>query len=63
MPQAVIAPNFNPAQKATLSITMSCIEWDELGATLAGMKGQLFQTTADAILRGLATVGYFEVKE
>ena len=63
MPQAVIAKDFDPSQKASLTIAMSCSEWDELGAALVKMKGQLFQTTANAILQGLTDVGYFVAKE
>lgn len=57
----VIAKNFNQAQRATISISMTCKEWDTVGAKLAGIKGVAFQTTADAILAGLIKVGYFTV--
>jgi hypothetical protein len=63
MPRTVIAPDFDPTQKAGMTFSMSCVEWDELGAALAGMQGKLFQTTADAILQGLVKVGYYEIKD
>lgn len=59
MPSPVIAPNFDPRQRATLGITMSCLEWDELRMTLAQMDGDVFQSTANAIEKGLIKVGYF----
>ena len=62
MPQAVKNPDFDSKQRATLSINMSCEEWDKIGAVIAGMNGETFQSTADAILLGLIEVGFYEWK-
>jgi hypothetical protein len=59
----LIADGFDAQQRATLTISLTCTEWDRLGALLAGQKGEPFQSTADVICRGLAKVGYFVVKD